>query len=38
MGLLDEAVALHPEIYVNETLSILNAKYTPLGGNFDPAI
>jgi MEDS: MEthanogen/methylotroph, DcmR Sensory domain len=38
MGLLDQAVALHPEIYVNETLSILNAKYTPLGTNLDPCI
>ena len=38
VGLLDQAVALHPEIYVNETLSILNARYTPLEGIFDPGV
>jgi hypothetical protein len=36
-GLLEQGVSAHPEIYVNETLSILNARYPPLGGNFDPS-
>lgn len=35
-GFVEQGVCAHREIFVNETLSILNSKFTPLDGMFAP--